>query len=234
MGKTITKFDTDNLKDLRKAIDSAITEALSKFGLSGELGKIRYQDTEFAATLTVSTASNGQNLFIQFAKIYKLKPEWFGQQIKDSKGTVYTISGLDLKRKKFPVVATSPEGTPVGFTADGVRAQLGDKQEVMQDREREARNDYEYAAMFDKSTLNLAWLGQQVVVGKERLKIVGQNKRGRTSYIVFNDDKTLREADFLSVLNLPNNKQLRDLPKLSYKDYLAAQKAAAPATNAAA
>ncbi len=229
MGKTITKFDKDNLKDMRQAMESALTNALSTIGLSVKVGKIRFGDTEFDVKVMVSTASNGQNQFTQYAKLYNLKPEWFGQQIKDSKGVLYTITGLDLKRTKFPVVATSPDGTPMGFTAEGVRIQLGDKQQVIKERKDEARRDYEYVAMFNGSELNLAWLGQEIVVGKERLKILGRNKRGRTAYIILDNNRMLRESDFMSALKLSENKQLLDMPKLSYQDYIAAKKAAVAA-----
>jgi hypothetical protein len=222
MTKHIEKFDTKNLNDLRPVIDEAL-QVLEKYGLTASIGKITFGDTQFTAKLEVKTANNGQAEFVKYAKLFNLKPEWFGKTF-DFKGTTYEIVGLDASKRKFPVVIRGNDGKTLGFTVDGIRTSLGDAKGVEQEHRKEFRDDFALHA--DGLNLNRAWLYQDIKLGESVYKLVGLDYRGRKPKVVFaapDGQLRLGQVDWLlSTLKLKENNHLLAMKTVSLSDFMKA------------
>lgn len=72
---------------------------------------------------TDAKAEARRNEFDTYCELFGLKPEHFGARFT-SRGTEYTISGLELKRRKYPIRATGPDGKELLFT-ESVAKHLG-------------------------------------------------------------------------------------------------------------
>lgn len=211
--KHIEKFNGKNLDELRPVIEQALQDAVGKYGLATSVGKITYGDTQFTAKLEVTTTNNGEVEFKKNADLLDLKPEWFGKTF-EFRGTTYEIIGLDLSKRKFPVVIQDNNGKTSRFTADGIRELFGDAKAVEKKRRGNLRLHFEvHAHDYDLSQpLNTAWLGQEVRIGGETYKVIGADDRGRKLKIVIEaSDGKLRVTPvevFLSALKQKDNKHL--------------------------
>jgi hypothetical protein len=121
--ENIVEFNKSNLADLKKEIEAALSDALSKFGLKGELGNIKYESTQFNVDVVVSTPAHAGKQFAENAIRWGLKPEWFGQSFT-YRGEMYTITGINPRRRKYPVIARSETGTTIGFHGETIRRLL--------------------------------------------------------------------------------------------------------------
>jgi hypothetical protein len=122
--KTITEFNKGNIADLRREIEAALSDALSKFGLKAKLGSLKCESTQFTGAITVSTPDNAGKQFAENAILWGLKPEWFGQSF-EYEGEMYTITGINPRRRAYPVIAKSKPGPTSCFRAETIRGLLG-------------------------------------------------------------------------------------------------------------
>lgn len=130
----IESFNRENLKNMRKEINQALTALGDKYGVMFEIGNIRFSDHNFRTQLSV-TVSN-PNLEIQGAKandfnrycgIYGLVPSDLGKTFKGLTGETYKLVGLKSKSTKYPFVGERADGKKFKFTAEQVRKELGKK-----------------------------------------------------------------------------------------------------------
>lgn len=218
----IQKFNSANVGSLRPVIEKALS-ILEKYGLSVSVGKLTYGDTQFTARIEVSTDNNGQSEFKKYAKMFNLKPEWFGKTF-DLKGATYEVVGLDAGKRTFPVVLRGPDGKTVTFTADGLRVALGDGDAVEKEQKQELRDNYLLDA--DDDNLNRAWLDQEVLIAGDTFKVVGRHK---SKVVISGTDGKLRATPveaFLALLKKKENKHLLAMPKLTYQEYFKKHEAA--------
>lgn len=115
-------------------------EALvAKFGVDRKvkvtLKRFSYSDTHCDVRLDCAvTELNGSSFDLEKqiwegnARFFDLKPEWYGQTFRDTKGCLQMIVGLNAGRPKFPVKTIDPGGRTFKFTALAVRT-LMTKQE---------------------------------------------------------------------------------------------------------
>lgn len=123
MSKQITRFDSNNLDEVRDVINKTLEATLKQYGLTAKIGNIRYGGNDFRTTLTVSTGTQDDAAEREFAKhAYKfgLPVDLFGKTFKHQ-GEEFTITGIKPKSRKYPVVATNKRGTSYKFTAMSVQ-----------------------------------------------------------------------------------------------------------------
>jgi hypothetical protein len=108
------------LKAIRSDIAKALAEVEAKHGITLDLGSISYQDNSFHGKLSGSVVGdNGEDLAAKSnweAKFrrYGLNKEWFGKSFKSGNDT-FTISGLNSRASKRPVIATASNGDRYSF-----------------------------------------------------------------------------------------------------------------------
>jgi hypothetical protein len=131
--KQATEITVNLLKTLRTDIDAALTAVAKKYGVSLAAGSASYSATQATFKLTVGLL--GENGVVvdpraadwpKYCGMFGLKPEWLGKVIHGSRGPL-TITGLDTKKHKFPVIAIDAAGRGIKMTAEFVLEQLDPK-----------------------------------------------------------------------------------------------------------
>jgi hypothetical protein len=119
--------------------------------------------------------------YASFCSAFNLKPEWLGRTFQDNKGRSYTITGLNIRSKKFPVL--TKEG--IRFNADYLRGLMtGDsklferlQKEKHDQKLKQARKDYKRNCfLFD---LEPSWLDKTFVHRGTTYRIDGVRLRAR-------------------------------------------------------
>jgi hypothetical protein len=118
-------------------------------------------------------------MYTAFCSDFNLKPEWLGKTFTDGKGKTYTISGLNPRSKKFPVV--TEEG--LRFNADYVIALLTN---TLYDLEQKRKNAHakktakmlkearaEFPAMAKLLNIPATWLDKSFKHGRKVYTLVG-------------------------------------------------------------
>jgi hypothetical protein len=123
--------------------------------------------------------------YTNYCKEFKLKPEWLDQAVTD-RGKTYTIVGLNIRSKKFPVI--TKEG--IRFNADYVRGLMtGDMATIEKEREQKREKEYQQARK-DYPTwcryhgLDESWLDKTFVFRFFTYRIEGLLTNRRTKYPV--------------------------------------------------
>jgi hypothetical protein len=154
--------------------------------------------------------------YTSFCSMFNLNPEWLGRTF-ENRGKTYTISGLNIRSKKFPVL--TKEG--VRFNADYLRGLMtGDsklferiQKEKYDKKLQQARKDYDGECLF--FGLERHWLDKTLV------------HKGTTYRI---DGLLTSARRFNVVCRKPNNDTVRfhaeDVAKLMKEQYSEQEKAA--------
>lgn len=111
-------------KEIVKAIQSRVLEFCKElsqmYGLKFQKCNTSYNEFELNFKIVFhSTNDEGmdiyQDTYLKYAEIYGLKEEWLGKEIKVN-ATKLTIRGLDLKKKKYPIVLRNAHGRQYKMT----------------------------------------------------------------------------------------------------------------------
>ncbi len=136
-GAGITQFDTPSLKALRTSLNAALEDVMQQHGLRFRIGNMRYGDTEFKTTLTVTVdATDKQGKDIAAANDWELhcwrsnlKVEDFGKEFTTpGRGDVFVITGYNKRAKRggYPVKAVNKStGGKYKFSAEDIKEYLG-------------------------------------------------------------------------------------------------------------
>ena len=117
-----TKLDC---QALREEINRALAPVATKNGIKLQLGNMSYSSTEIRMKLdAVLLGEGGENLndknnFETYARMYGLEPSDYGKKFTTSKGE-YTISGINTKKRKYPIVAKNNAGVAYIFESERV------------------------------------------------------------------------------------------------------------------
>lgn len=125
----ITEFNRQNLKTLRADIDEALAAVAEKHGIKLNAGNISFEPLSCKITCTaeVRETSDGmspeQKRFEEYAPMFGLSADDYGKWVVFS-GDRWKISGIEPKRRKYPIIVENARGTRKLTTVDGVKRLL--------------------------------------------------------------------------------------------------------------
>jgi len=119
---SVTRFNEQNLREIREALESALAIVEEETGLSIELGSCRFLPHSAKFKVEVKTVDRDGRAFDEgaanfkvFAKDFGLEPEYLGR-VFVSNSIEYTITGLKPRNKKYPIIATRADGKSFKFS----------------------------------------------------------------------------------------------------------------------
>ena len=119
---------------LRAEIDAALAAVGKKHGVSLKAGNASYNPTEANFKLNVRTlTATGEvvdpraTAWPRYCKLFGLNASHLGVRISTSRGPA-TLTGLDMNKRKMPVIAKPADGRFLKLTPEYVRQQLGLKE----------------------------------------------------------------------------------------------------------
>lgn len=115
----ITNFTDRELQNLRREIETALSQIASKNGIELSLGRMTYDSTSFTAKVTGKTSQNN----IKVASNLNLPQDIVGRKFLHN-GQTYTVTELKAIRQNFPVVAQAQNGRLYKFTTVLVNTNL--------------------------------------------------------------------------------------------------------------
>ena len=125
--QAVTKFDGALINTLRPVLEGAIKKALVPYGLESEVGSIRYDNTNFTASVKVMTANNGRQSYLELVKNSKyllgshlVKAKWFGKTFR-YRGDEYRIVGGKFGREYDVQTIRVRDNRSYSFTSRLVR-----------------------------------------------------------------------------------------------------------------
>ena len=131
----ISNIDSPALTMIRKALEPALQAMGEQYGITLTVGRGSYGGE--TGTLKIELATLGENgeaettaakEFKQYAGMVGLEPTDLGRRFV-SNGEEYEVSGLKLRNRKYPVLATKvSNGKVYKFTAMVVRLRLLDSE----------------------------------------------------------------------------------------------------------
>lgn len=128
--KKITTMDRDSAKAIRAALDKGLPEIAASLGLKAQALKATYDPAsgtcEFKIKFEVAEIDGlprAQAEWNRHCSLIGMKPEHFGQTFRTQAGTC-TISGLDLKRPAFALIAEDEKGKRLIFRPEQVLRQM--------------------------------------------------------------------------------------------------------------
>ena len=119
----ITKWDNDSLNEIRDVLEAKLAEVEKEYGISIDLGGMRYSADKFTTRMTVNVGSAddaAKREWDQNCWRFGLKAEDFGRTFID-RGTRFTVTGCAPRSRKYPVLATNDNGTTYKFKASAVK-----------------------------------------------------------------------------------------------------------------
>ena len=124
------KFTRKTIPPVREAIEKALREVGSEYGLSFEVGKIGFFDTSLTAKIecVINNEENGDNsvakhIWDKHCVIFALKPEDFGKTF-ESKGNIFEICGCKPNNTKYPILAKKSNGRVFKFNVASITFKL--------------------------------------------------------------------------------------------------------------
>jgi hypothetical protein len=107
---------------LSQEAEEALQVVAAKHGLTLTKEGGRFSDTTFSPKFSFSakTESGQPVAFASHAKLLGLPEECWGEQFTTGRGTSYTITGIKLSRRKYPVSGQGPQGGSYKFSAKSV------------------------------------------------------------------------------------------------------------------
>lgn len=116
------KFDRATVRRISDEAEAALAAVAEKYGMTLSRGNGRFSPDRLTVKFdfAMATEAGAPSDFAQKAKMVGLPEDCFGK-VFISGGTRYTITEINLRRRKYPVSGTGPQGGRYKFTADTVR-----------------------------------------------------------------------------------------------------------------
>lgn len=109
----MTTFTKANLPTIRADIDTALAAVASKYGITLELGNIRFSEGQFTSKLTATAAETKTDAarvnWEAHAIRFGLEDSMFGKRFTIA-GKRLEICGIKPRNRKYPVLARSTSG----------------------------------------------------------------------------------------------------------------------------
>jgi hypothetical protein len=133
MSKKINGLNKANIKDVRDNLTADLMKLGDKYGMTFQMGNIRYQADQMKFTLTAYVNSQHTNAnkvnvnqveFNKHAFAYGFSAEDFGKVFTVA-GNQYQVSGIKPKARKYPILGTNvATGKVFKFPAMTVKANI--------------------------------------------------------------------------------------------------------------
>lgn len=115
----ITRIDRPTVRMLRHELESTLKEFGSKYGLTIDVGSIRFSDEDFTTKVKVSCGSSGdaaKREFERYAWKFGLKKDDYGRDFTHG-GTRFTVVGIKPRSRRYPIIGVNGNGTRYKFPA---------------------------------------------------------------------------------------------------------------------
>ena len=121
-------MDKDQAVAIQKELADHARELARCHGLKLVSNRASYSDTDVSIRIVFEGENEqGENRLIVDWKRqctwYGLKPEWLNQSFQDNRGETMTIIGLDVKKKKYPVIVEC-NGRQYKLTTEQVKKRM--------------------------------------------------------------------------------------------------------------
>lgn len=117
------RFDNNNLKEVRKKIETALKILGDEMDVFLTIGNIRYDSNSFRTTLSatmkpkmITVVERGLELTGPIASVGD--GQYVGRKFKSNKGIEYTIHAINYRQYKYPVIAADASGNKFKFKED--------------------------------------------------------------------------------------------------------------------
>ena len=124
------EFNKKNLPTLRKILNKEFESISKKYNIKIELGNVKFDQHEFTSKTTFTIIESNDSKSIEqkmFEKnikyFYPLEPSDYNKQFKYN-NDLFTIIGVDRKKRKRPIVLKIQNGNLVDATIDFVTRNL--------------------------------------------------------------------------------------------------------------
>lgn len=123
------KFDNNSLNKLREDMAKLLQSYGVQNDINFQIGKISYAQDYANITIKAYVADNANNIdgkkseFERNARVIGASPDWFGKRACLN-GKWYTVSGINTRARKYPVVLSCEDGTSVKSTIESIRRNL--------------------------------------------------------------------------------------------------------------
>ena len=116
----IDKFDRGTCRVVSKRLQELIAPIAEEFELVIEPQSGRYDDSSYTFKVKLkATAAGGKPADYEMsARMLGLPVESWGKTFKDMRGLEVTIVGLDLKKRKYPVICRKADGSQIRYMAE--------------------------------------------------------------------------------------------------------------------
>ena len=132
---TITKLDSATVGRIIEDLAEAIEAVADRYGLTLEQGRCSYHRTDMPVPFRLhvievdaegEAVDKAKRKFDEVCHLYGLRPDHYGAEFAAPSGNKYRISGINPRRRKYPISATEvTSGKGYKFTEAIVRRGLG-------------------------------------------------------------------------------------------------------------
>jgi len=134
----VKEIDKILLQKVRDEISHCLEPIGEKYGIELKAGRCSYSPSNFTLKLEGSLVSEDGVVLTKEAGDFKKYAHWHGLVPEDlgktfqSRGVVYTITGLKTRASKYPITAEASNGGSYKFAAESVKRLLkGDEASVI-------------------------------------------------------------------------------------------------------
>ncbi len=122
---TIDRIDRATVRRLTDEAEKALEAVAEKYGMTLKRGNGRFSPDRLTVKFdfAVATESGAPADFARKAAMLGLPEDCYGAAFTSGR-TTYTVTGINLRRPKYPISGEGPKGGRYKFTADSVLAGL--------------------------------------------------------------------------------------------------------------
>lgn len=116
MTATIKKFDTHQVKEIRKQVNASLEELGARLGLTIKAGNASYSNNEvtFKLACQIEGHDPDKEEFERSCWAFELKPEQYGTPFIAG-GKSFKLVGIKLNRPKYPIIGLGTDGKRYKF-----------------------------------------------------------------------------------------------------------------------
>lgn len=118
-------MDRATARQISEAAEAALRDVAERFGVTVKARGGNFTTTTFTAKFEFAAEGAGEQDFERDCRMVGMVPDHFGAEFEVN-GSIYKVSGLNLRAKKYPVIATKlSDGRSYKFPAETVKLRIG-------------------------------------------------------------------------------------------------------------